>query len=73
MGNTIGKKGTIGFLAAMLAVMAFAIALMPVPQAHAQVNVGNPRVSDGVVTWDCVTFGNYAQSDETGQNKEPIK
>ena len=34
----------------------------------------NPsRNSDGVVTWDCVYFGNYPQSDATGKTKEPIK
>ena len=34
----------------------------------------NPsRNSDGVVTWDCVYFGNYPQSDATGMTKEPIK
>lgn len=29
--------------------------------------------SHGVVTWDCVYFGNYPQSDATGRKKEPIK
>ena len=34
----------------------------------------NPsRNSEGVVTWDCVYFGNYPQSDATGMTKEPIK
>ena len=34
----------------------------------------NPsRNSDGVVTWDCVYFGNYPQSDATGKTKDPIK
>lgn len=36
--------------------------------------LSNPRRdSNGVVTWDCVYFGNYPQSDATGQTKEPIK
>ncbi|MDE5863998.1 MAG: fibronectin type III domain-containing protein [Lachnospiraceae bacterium] len=29
--------------------------------------------SEGVVTWDCVYFGSYPQSDATGQKKDPIK
>ena len=34
----------------------------------------NPsRNSEGVVTWDCVYFGSYPQSDATGMTKEPIK
>lgn len=34
----------------------------------------NPRTDwKGIVTWDCVYFGNYPQSDITGQTKEPIK
>ena len=36
-------------------------------------SLSNPRVSDGVSTWDCVWFGNYYQSDATGKTKEPIK
>ncbi len=40
----------------------------------------NPRVSDGVTTWDCIYFGNYWQNDTNGDgtadqddDKEPIK
>lgn len=33
----------------------------------------NPRKSNQVVTYDCVYFGNYPQSDATGNAKEPIK
>lgn len=34
--------------------------------------ISNPRTdSSGVTTWDCIWFGNYWQSNETG--KEPIK
>ena len=29
--------------------------------------------SNGVTTWDCVYFGNYYQSDATGNTKDPIK
>lgn len=35
--------------------------------------VGPSKDKEGVVTWDCVYFGNYPQSDVTGQKKEPIK
>ncbi len=33
--------------------------------------LANPRISDGVTTWDCVYFGNYYQS--SADEKEPIK
>ena len=36
-------------------------------------SLSNPRISDGVSTWDCVWFGNYYQSDITGKKKDPIK
>ena len=40
----------------------------------AQTKLSNPRrTADGKVTWDCVYFGNYPQSDITGETKEPIK
>lgn len=36
--------------------------------------LNNPRMDrKGVMTWDCVYFGNYPQSDATGNTKEPIK
>ena len=45
-----------------------------------QSKINNPRSSNGVVTWDCVYFGNYWQNDtngdgtaDTNDSKEPIK
>lgn len=36
--------------------------------------LNNPRIDKkGVMTWDCVYFGHYPQSDATGNTKEPIK
>lgn len=35
--------------------------------------LSDPRNENGTVTWDCVWFGNYPQSDATGEMKEPIK
>lgn len=36
--------------------------------------LNNPRKdNDGNVTWDCVWFGSYPQSDATGVKKDPIK
>ncbi|MBR1866598.1 MAG: hypothetical protein IJ801_08835, partial [Lachnospiraceae bacterium] len=35
--------------------------------------LSNPRRSGAVVTWDCVYFGRYAQSDAKGTRKEAIK
>ena len=34
-------------------------------------NVGNPKISNGETTWDCIWFGNYFQSDSS--SKEPVK
>ncbi len=43
-------------------------------EVQAATTLQNPRRdSNGVVTWDCVYFGNYPQSDATGKTKEPIK
>ena len=36
-------------------------------------SLSNPKVSNDVSTWDCVWFGNYYQSDDTGKTKDPIK
>lgn len=35
--------------------------------------LGNPVITDGVSTWDCVWFGNYYQKDINGKKKDPIK
>lgn len=35
--------------------------------------LGNPVITDGVSTWDCVWFGNYYQEDMNGKKKDPIK
>lgn len=40
----------------------------------AKLVLSNPVVSsEGVVTWDCVYFGKYPQSDKTGEASEEIK
>lgn len=46
----------------------------------ANYGISNPRVSDGVSTWDCIYFGNYWQNDTNGDGtadkndaKTPIK
>lgn len=67
------KKGIlIGAMAAIL------LAGLPFGSAGevnaARRTLKNPsRDSEGIVTWDCVYFGNYPQSDETGKTKDPIK
>lgn len=41
---------------------------------QAATTLSNPRRgSNGVVTWDCVYFGRYPQSDATGVKSDPIK
>lgn len=43
-------------------------------EVEAATTLQNPkRDSNNVVTWDCVYFGNYPQSDATGKTKDPIK
>ena len=43
-------------------------------EAEAANTLQNPRVDRaGATVWDCVYFGNYPQSDVTGNTKEPIK
>lgn len=42
-------------------------------EAQAAASLANPRTNNGVVTWDCVYFGRYAQSDAGGEKKDPIK
>lgn len=38
------------------------------------IDISNPRVDENNnVTYDCIYFGNYPQSDVTGEKKEPIK
>ncbi|MGN0395296.1 MAG: DUF6273 domain-containing protein, partial [Coprococcus sp.] len=55
------------------------LTLLPViaPKEAANVQaatIQGPRTdSDGNVTYDCVWFGRYPQSDSTGKTKEPIK
>ena len=34
--------------------------------------LANPRINNGVSTWDLVYFGSYPQSDATGKVKDPI-
>ena len=43
-------------------------------EVQAAATLNNPRkAADGVVTWDCVYFGRYPQSDATGTKSDPIK
>lgn len=44
------------------------------PKVQAATTLSNPRIdSDGTVTYDCIYFGNYPQSDSSGRKKDPIK
>lgn len=39
------------------------------PTGKGNVNkIGNPRISEGVTTWDCVYFGNFWQNKDTDRN-----
>ena len=71
-----GKRVLTGMLAGIMAVIL--LAGMPMGKDGvvnaARRTLKNPSTDkDGVVTWDCVYFGSYPQSDATGKTKEPIK
>lgn len=42
-------------------------------EVQAATTLSNPRKNGSVVTWDCVYFGRYPQSDASGVKKEAIK
>ena len=70
-----GKRVLTGMLAGIMAVIL--LAGMPMGKDGvvnaARRTLKNPSTDkDGVVTWDCVYFGSYPQSDATGKTKEPI-
>ena len=50
------------------------IAAKDMSKVQAAATLRNPRkAANGVVTWDCVYFGRYPQSDATGAKSDPIK
>lgn len=70
-----GRRILSAVLAAVIAVPLLAGAgAKDVSEVQAASTLSNPRRgSNGVVTWDCVYFGRYPQSDATGTKTEPIK
>ena len=64
---------------AMLMTLAMVLSMgtgitLPRQAQAAGYGLSNPVTdSNGVTTWDCVYFGNYYQSDATGNTKDPIK
>lgn len=65
------------FSAAMMTIMTVSLfAGVPakgLSKVQAATTLSNPRKSGSVVTWDCVYFGRYPQSDAKGLTKEAIK
>lgn len=51
--------------------MVFGMIPLAVKETKAATTVSNPRISNGVTTWDCIYFGNYYQSNSS--TKEKIK
>ncbi|MDE6626907.1 MAG: leucine-rich repeat domain-containing protein [Lachnospiraceae bacterium] len=70
-----GRKSLSTLLASVLAITLLSgIPVGNMGSVQAATTLNNPRISsDGVVTWDCVYFGSYPQSDATGETKDPIK
>lgn len=58
---------------AVAVTMTPAIAFATDGVASSGIKLQAPVVKDGVSTWDCIYFGNYPQSDTTGDKKDPIK
>ena len=67
---------------ALLLCVALIFSMLPLNTsiAKAATQISNPRISNGVTTWDCIYFGNYWQNDTNGDGKanqndekEPIK
>lgn len=70
-----GKHILSGVLAAVIAIpLMTGIAAKDMSKVQAATTLHNPRrAEDGLVTWDCVYFGRYPQSDATGAKSDPIK
>ncbi len=70
--NKTGKRICSVALAMLMTVTL--LAGVPAKEVQAATTLQNPRRDNsGVVTWDCVYFGRYPQSDATGKTKDPIK
>lgn len=72
------KKNVKRILAAAIAlVIAFplmaGVTAKDMSDVQAATTLRGPRKSGNVVTWDCVYFGRYPQSDATGKKSDPIK
>ena len=71
-------KGKHILTAVLTAVIAFPLlsggSVKDMSKTQAATTLSNPsKASNGVVTWDCVYFGRYPQSDATGAKKDAIK
>ena len=76
-------------LVSMLTIMALVLSSVVLPvhtlkssaaESTSSYGLGNPMISNGVTTWDCIYFGNYWQNDTNGDGKadendkkQPIK
>lgn len=70
----ISKQILPGLLTIIMMIALFAgIPTKDMSKVQAATTLSSPRISDGKVTYDCIYFGNYPQSDATGKTTEPIK
>ncbi|MGN1205995.1 MAG: DUF6273 domain-containing protein, partial [Eubacterium sp.] len=79
MRNTLKRK------VAVVLVVVLVMSILPtnrlsMVQAAENYGISNPRVENGITTWDCIYFGNYWQEDTNGDGtadkndaKTPIK
>lgn len=68
------RKSDLRRQVAVLMIAALLTGILPVPaappvQAATGYSVNNPRVENGITTWDCIYFGNYWQEDTNGDGK----
>ena len=72
--NLTGKGLLSVLLGVIIAVTLFAgIPAKNMSKVQAATTPSNPVRSNGMVTYDCIYFGNYPQSDASGKTTEPIK
>ena len=66
------KRQTVLWLIAALLAGILPVTGTP-PVRAAGYGINNPRKVSGVMTWDCIWFGNYWQKDKSKTTKTPIK
>ena len=67
------QKCSIVVMGAMICSLFTGIPATKMQEVSAATDLVNPVISDGVVTWDSIYFGEYVQSDVDGEETDPIR